>query len=129
MKKYNLGAICKRANELVKSGVDKSTAFKAAWAEAKSVVTEEANTIAAKARAFKEMQIMIEELQAKQNAIKEAIISEMNGEQEISADIFKIRYITVTSKRLDTTKLKAENSDIYNEYLKESVSQRFTVSA
>jgi len=98
MKKYNLSAICKRANELIKSGFDKSTAFKTAWAEAKA----QPKDISVKAHEFREIQRMIEELQAKANEVKESIIADMDGAEIIEADIFTIRYQTIISNRLDT---------------------------
>jgi predicted phage-related endonuclease len=121
---YNKSEICKRANQLMKEGYTKSEAFTQAWAEAKTP-----DTIAAKARQFKEIQRMIEELEAQANAVKESIIADMDGAEEVTADIFKIRYITVTSNRLDTSRFKSEHNDLYTTYLKESSAKRFTVVA
>lgn len=127
---YNKSEICKKANQRIKEGYTKSEAFKAAWAIAKGAATaQEDNGIAAKARQFKEVQRMIEELEAQANALKESIIAEMGGAEEVTADIFKIKYITVISNRLDTTKFKSEHSDLYSAYLKESTAKRFTVVA
>lgn len=131
---YNKSEICKTANQLVKEGYTKSAAFVEAWARAKAkggaVVspTQESNNIVAKAIRFKEVQKMIEELEAQAAAIKESIIAEMDGAEEVTADIFKIRYITVVSNRLDTSSFKKEHSDLYSAYLKESTAKRFTVA-
>ena len=124
MKKYNMKAICTRANELIKAGYDKSAAFKTAWEEAKT----EPQSIAAKAHEFREIQKMIEELQAKANEVKESIIADMDGAEIVEADVFTIRYQTIISNRLDTTKFKTENKDLYEMYLKESSAKRFTVA-
>lgn len=133
---FNKFEICKRANHLTTKGYTKTEAFKMAWREAREAATapEAAEVvtisdIVTKAREFKKIQKMIEELEARQNAIKESIINEMDGAEEVSADIFKIRYITVVSNRFDTTGFKKIHADIYNEYLKENVCKRFTVSA
>ena len=124
MKKYNMSAICTRANELIKIGKTKSEAFKAAWAEAKA----EPKTIVDKAHEFRKIQKMIEELQEKANAIKEEIIADMDGAEMIEADMFTIRYQTIISNRLDTPKFKADNKDLYDMYLKPSEAKRFTVA-
>jgi predicted phage-related endonuclease len=124
MRKYNLSVICKRANELTKAGSDRSAAFTTAWAEAKA----EPQSIATKAREFREIQKMIDELQAKANAVKKSIIVDMGGAEVIEADIFTIRYQTIISNRLDTATFKKEHNDLYSEYLKESTAKRFTVA-
>jgi len=124
MKKYNMRAICTRANKLIKDGHGKSAAFRQAWAEAKA----EPQSIAAKAHEFREIQKMIEELQAKANAVKDSIIADMDGAEMVEADVFTIRYQTIISNRLDTPKFKTENKDLYELYLKPSESKRFTVA-
>ena len=124
MKKYNLREICKRANELIKAGSDKSTAFKTAWAEAKA----QPKDIAAKAHEFRTLQAMIADLEAKAAAVKESIIADMDGAEMVEADIFTIRYQTIISNRLDTTTFKKDHNDLYSAYLKESTAKRFTVA-
>jgi len=52
--KYNKKEICIRANQLTGQGMNKSAAFKTAWAEAKTPV--EPNDIVSKAMVFKEIQ-------------------------------------------------------------------------
>jgi len=124
MKKYNMRAICTRANELIRAGHGKSEAFRQAWAEAKA----EPQSIAAKAHEFREIQKAIEELQEKANAVKESIIADMDGAEMVEADVFTIRYITVISNRLDTPKFKADNKELYEMYCKPSEAKRFTVA-
>ena len=128
MTNYNKSEICKKANELIKDGYTRAEAFKAAWEMAKGIAMV-GSSIAAKARSFKEIQRMIEELEAQANGIRESIIAEMDGAEEITADVFRIRYITVISNRLDTANFKKDHADLYNEYLKECASKRFTVAA
>ena len=123
MKKYNLSEIMKTAWAKVKAfGISLSEALKSAWETAK-------NNLAAKVKRFKDLQRQIEELQTEQNEVKAGIIEDMNGLEEIEADIFKVRYITVISNRLDTAKFKAENKELYEMYLKPSEAKRFTVTA
>jgi hypothetical protein len=80
---YSKSEICKRANSLLKEGYTKSGAFTMAWAEAKAP----ADT-AAKAIMYKAIQQQIEELEAQANAIKESIIADMDGAEDINAGIF-----------------------------------------
>jgi predicted phage-related endonuclease len=122
--KYNKSEIMKRMHELVKeAGMNKSTALRQSWHEAKNP-----QDIAAKAREFKEIQKAMEELQAKAEAIKESIIAEMDGREELQADDYTIRYQTIVRNILDTQKLKAEQKELYNEYLKTNESKRFTIA-
>ena len=125
--KYNKKEICIRANQLTGQGMNKSAAFKTAWAEAKTPV--EPNDIVSKAMAFKELQAQIETLQTQLDELKESIISEMNGEQEITTADYTIKYITITRNILDTQKFKKDYEDLYSAYLKENESKRFSISA
>jgi len=106
---------------------NRSDAFKTSWTEAKTTVKP--NDIISKAKAFKELQAQIELLQAQADEIKKGIIEEMGGKEEITADIFTIKYITVIRNILDTQNFKNDHKDLYNSYLKENSSKRFTVSA
>jgi predicted phage-related endonuclease len=117
--------------------MNKSAAFKTALVEAKAQVDNvgqimeiiEPNDIVSKAMAFKEIQAQIETLQAQLDELKENIIAEMNGEQEVTTDLFTIKYTTVVRNILDTQKFKSDYQDIYNAYLKENESKRFSISA
>ena len=99
MKKYNMNAICARANQLIKTGLDKSTVFKTAWAE------------------------------EKQEILKTGMIDCMNGKEEVEVNGYKVKYITVVRQILDTPNFKKEQYDLYKMYLKENESKRFTISA
>lgn len=43
-------------------------------------------------------------------------------------DEYKIKYSDVVSNRFDTTTFKKECADLYNRYVKVSVSKRFTIA-
>lgn len=79
---------------------------------------------------LKELEAMAAEITAEIDNIKDALKAELIRRKidELSAGVFKIRYKTVTSKRFDTKAFKQSHEDLYNEYAKESVSKRFTVS-
>ena len=61
-----------------------------------------------------------------EDEIKKEMITQNITEMVI--DVFKIKYIDVISKRLDTTLLKNENKAIYDRYIKETTSKRFTIT-
>ena len=121
MKKYNLSEIMKTAWAKVKAlGISMSEALKNSWETAK-------NNLAAKVKKFKDLQRQIEELQAEQDEIKAEIIEDMDGLEEIEADMYKVKYTTVTRNIVDTNRLKSDK--LYELYLKPSQSKRFTVTA
>ena len=47
--------------------------------------------------------------------------------EEARNNHFKVMWKNVISSRLDTTRLKNENPDIYNQYVVDNVSRRFTI--
>ena len=49
--------------------------------------------------------------------------------EEMDVDVFKIRYKTVKSSRFDTTAFKSTHKELYEQYVKQTESRRFTVSA
>ncbi|MCL2837747.1 MAG: hypothetical protein FWE04_01585 [Oscillospiraceae bacterium] len=82
------------------------------------------------ARDYRLIQAEIKELEAQADALKQSMIKEMDTRQvdELQAGEFSIKYKLVESKRLDTTRLKAENPAVYETYAKSSVSARFQVA-
>ena len=86
--------------------------------------------IAGKARELKELQRMAEELKAEIEALENEIKAEMEARdtEEITADIFKIRWTRVTSNRLDTTALKTAMPDLYQQFTKKITSRRFSIA-
>lgn len=79
---------------------------------------------------LKELEAMAAEVDAEIDSIKDTLKAELTRRKtdELSAGIFKIRYKTVKSKRFDSKAFRAVHEDLYDEYAKESVSKRFTVS-
>ena len=128
MKKYNLSAVCGRANQLIKTGVGKSEAFRISWSQEKANSISNMN-LSEMARLFEENKTMIEALQAEQELLKAGMIDYMNGREEVEENGYKIKYITVIRQILDTQNFKKEQQDIYKMYLKENESKRFTISA
>ena len=61
-----------------------------------------------KVRELKELKTMAEELAAEISAIEDSIKADMTaqGVEEMTVDVYKVRYKTVKSSRIDTTALK-----------------------
>ena len=84
----------------------------------------------AKVRSLKELEALISEAQAELDSIKDELKAEMTNRstEEIDVDVFKIRYKTVTSSRFDTAAFKSAHKELYNQYVKQTKSRRFTVA-
>ena len=83
-----------------------------------------------KVRDLKELKIMQEELQAEITAIEDSIKAEMTAQNvnEMTVDVFKIRWTPITSNRFDTTSFKNKYIDLYNQFTKVIETKRFTIS-
>lgn len=83
-----------------------------------------------KVRELKELKAMAEELAAEISTIEDLLKAEMveRGTEEITVDVFKVRYTTVTSNRIDTTAIKKEMPEIAAKYTKQSITKRFSVA-
>lgn len=80
---------------------------------------------------LRELESMMEELKAEIETLKDAIKREMDsrGVEELEAGQYIARFTTIVSNRLDTTALKRENNALYQRYIKQTTSRRFTISA
>lgn len=86
--------------------------------------------ISEKIRALKEWEEVIAEAQAEAEAIKDSIKAEMSARQveELEADTFIVRWTSVLSNRFDTTAFKKEHNDLYKQFTKQTISQRFSIA-
>ena len=86
--------------------------------------------IVSKIEALKEWESILEEAKAEVESLKDTIKKEMDsrGVEELEAGQFIARFTTVVSNRLDTTALKTENAALYQRYLKQSTSRRFSIA-
>jgi predicted phage-related endonuclease len=89
-----------------------------------------ANELTSKVRELKELKIMADELAAEITAIEDTIKAEMTARntEEMTVDVFKIRWTTVNSNRFDTTAFKATHKELYEQYTKQTTTRRFTVA-
>ncbi len=67
-----------------------------------------------------------DEIKMAQDEIKQAMTD--NHLEELLADVFTIRYVPVSSDRFDQKTFKADNPKLFEMYLKNSESMRFTIT-
>jgi len=84
----------------------------------------------AKIREYKEYKQLLDETQQTIDGIADELKAHMNaqGIDEMTVDVFKVRYQEVKSNRFDTTAFKTTHGELYNQYTKESTTRRFTVA-
>lgn len=89
-----------------------------------------ANEMTAKVRELKELKAMAEELAQEITAIEDAIKAELTARnaEEMTVDVYKIRWKTVITKRFDSKAFKAAHEALYNQYTKQSESRRFSIA-
>ncbi len=86
--------------------------------------------ITAKVKQIKELMVLIEEAQAEADSLKDEIKHHMEqqGTEEMTVDMFKVRYTTVTSSRFDSAAFKKTHADLYGQYTKQTTSRRFSIA-
>ena len=88
------------------------------------------NELTAKVRKLKELKTFADELAAEITAIEDELKAEMTAQnvEEMTVDVFKLRYKAVTSNRFDTTAFKATHAELYAQYTKPTTYRRFSVA-
>lgn len=83
-----------------------------------------------KVRELKELKTMADELVAEITAIEDSIKAEMTaqGIEEMTVDVYKVRYKTVKSSRFDTTAFKKAMPDLAAQFTKATEIRRFSVA-
>jgi len=89
-----------------------------------------ANELTTKIRELKELKAMAEEIAAEITSIENVIKAEMTTRNvdEMTVDVFKIRWTRVTSNRFDTAAFKKTHADLYAQYTKQMESRRFSIA-
>jgi predicted phage-related endonuclease len=87
------------------------------------------NEITAKIRQIKELQQLIEEAEAEMETLKDSIKAEMTAREvdELTADVFKVRWTTVESSRFDSTAFKKAMPELFKQFSKQTTSRRFSI--
>ncbi|MBQ6431895.1 MAG: hypothetical protein IJJ99_08490 [Oscillospiraceae bacterium] len=87
--------------------------------------------IITKIEALNEWEALMEEARAEAEAIRDSIKAEMLNldTEELTAGQYIIRWTSVLTNRFDTTGFKKAHGDLYKEFIRQSASRRFTISA
>lgn len=98
--------------------------------EKKGAYTMSTNEMTSKIRELKELKSMAEELAQEITAIEDAIKAELTARnaEEMTVDVYKIRWTKVTSSRFDTTSFKKAMPELYGQFTKTSESRRFSIA-
>ena len=88
------------------------------------------NEIISKLNELSELRRMADELKAEIEAIQDAIKAHMTeaDTDTITAGAFKVTWKAVTSTRIDTTALRKDLPEIWQEYGKTTTTRRFSVA-
>ena len=89
-----------------------------------------ANELTGKVRELRELKAMAEELSAEITAIEDEIKATMTerGVDELTVDVFKVRWSVVKSTRFDSTGFKKATPELYDRFTKTTESRRFTIA-
>ena len=89
-----------------------------------------ANEMTAKVRELKELKAMAEELAQEITAIEDSIKAELTtrNTEEMIVDVYKVRWTTVQSERLDTTAFKKALPDLAKQFTKTATTRRFSIA-
>lgn len=88
------------------------------------------NELTEKIRELKQLQALVEEANAEAEAIKDELKALMveNNTEEMTVDVYKVRYTTVKSSRFDSAAFKKTHADLYAQYSKQTETRRFSVA-
>ena len=77
---------------------------------------------------LKDIEAQISELKKKADAIKDEMKAEMGNEEHVEVGGFTINYTIVISTTLDSKKLKKEMPSLWDEYSREGITRRFSIT-
>ena len=89
-----------------------------------------AKELTSKVRELKELKAFAEQIADEIAAIEDLIKAEMTerNTEEMTVDVFKIRWTRMTSRRFDTSAFKKTHADLYAQYTKQTESRRFSIA-
>ena len=89
------------------------------------------NELTTKIEALREWELLMEEAKTEAESIRDEIKAVLmeNDTEELEAGAYIIRWTSVLSNRFDTTAFKREHNDLYKQYIKQTASRRFSISA
>lgn len=85
--------------------------------------------IVSKIEQLKELEALIREAEAEVEQLKDEIKAEMymRNTEEMNAGRYIVRWTSVISNRFDSKALKKEMEELYNRYVKQTESRRFSI--
>ena len=88
------------------------------------------NEMTATVREHKELKAYAEQIADELAALEDKIKAEMTARntEELNVDVFKIRWTTVQSSRLDTTAFKKAMPELAEQFTRQTVSRRFSIA-
>ena len=88
------------------------------------------NEIVAKIEQLKEWEAILEEAQTEVEALRDSIKAQMleRGTEEMQAGTYIIRWTSVLSNRFDSTAFKKERAELYQSFIKQVASKRFSIA-
>lgn len=86
--------------------------------------------LTSKVKELKELKAMADELIAEIATIEDDIKAEMNaqGVEEMTVDVYKVRYKKVKGSRFDSAALKNAMPELYAQFTKQTETRRFSVA-
>ena len=81
-------------------------------------------------RELKELKAMAADITADITSLEDILKTEMTsrGTDELTVDVFKIRWTAVISNRFDSTAFKATHANLYEQYSKPVETRRFSIN-
>ena len=81
-------------------------------------------------RELKELKAMAAEMTAEITTLEDIVKAEMTarGTDELTVDVFKVRWTPVISTRFDSAAFKATHAGLYAQYSKPVETRRFTIN-
>lgn len=82
-----------------------------------------------KVEQLKELEALIREAEAEAEQLKDEIKAEMakQSKEEMNVGRYIVRWTNVVSNRFDSTTFKKEMTELYNRYIKQTESRRFSI--
>ena len=89
-----------------------------------------AHELTSKVRELKELKALADQIADEIAAIEDLIKAEMTvrNVEEMTLDVFKIRWTSMTSTRFDSAAFKKTHADLYAQYTKQTESRRFSIA-
>ena len=81
-------------------------------------------------RELRELKAMAADITADITSLEDILKTEMTsrGTDELTVDVFKIRWTAVISNRFDSTAFKATHANLYEQYSKPVETRRFSIN-